>query len=353
MTTNTSRARLLAGVLLKDLPLYLSALSRGGNAYLAIRNRAERLEPAPTLGIGYRCDWQWTTELHAPKIVPSLGRLLMRRALAAHPIGNTESPGAVAYSQPQVSFLIGHRGTARLPHLLATVNSIAAQREVTVECIVVEQETVSQVRSHLPPWVRLVHTPPPSAEMPYCRSWAFNVGARHARGAVLVLHDNDMLIPVDYAAYVLARIAQGYEVINAKRFIFYLNCGHTADVFQGKAGLLDEPPDTIVQNLEGGGSVAITRAGFDLIGGMDESFIGWGGEDNEFWQRAQTLRTWPWGALPLVHLWHEAQPGKRSGTQPNQLLHLRLRRMTAPERIRILQTASQGHAAGPAGPHGT
>jgi hypothetical protein len=46
---------------------------------------------------------------------------------------------------------------------------------------------------------------------------------------------------------------------------------------------------------------------------MDESFVGWGGEDNEFWERAQGLRVWPWTNLPLIHLWHDAQPGKHRG----------------------------------------
>ena len=79
-------------------------------------------------------------------------------------------------------------------------------------------------------------------------------------------------------------------------------------MFEKHAGLTDAAPEVIVQNLEGGGSVATTREAFESIGGMDESFIGWGGEDNEFWQRAQTCRVWPYGYLPIVHLWRPSQP---------------------------------------------
>ena len=127
---------------------------------------------------------------------------------------------------------------------------------------------------------------------------------------MLVLHDNDMLVPQDYACQLLARSKEGYEVINLKRFIFYLAEAHAANVVSKKGSISAEPPESIVQNLEAGGSVGITRDSFLAIGGFDESFIGWGGEDNEFWQRAQTRRVWPYGYLPIVHLWHAPQPGK-------------------------------------------
>jgi GT2 family glycosyltransferase len=127
---------------------------------------------------------------------------------------------------------------------------------------------------------------------------------------MLVLHDNDMMVPADYAREILARAAQGYEVMNLKRFIFYLTETHTKEVLADTAEYTDKPSEAIVQNLEGGGSVAIARDAFNRIGGMDESFVGWGGEDNEFWERAQTCRVWPYGYLPLVHLWHQPQPEK-------------------------------------------
>lgn len=336
------------GALVKDVPHYLPSLMRGGAGYLAIRNRAERLEPAPDRS-GFRCDWQWTSELHAPKLIPSLGRHLMKRALAEHPIRRLDEPGHTGGCGPQVSFLIGHRGMGRLPHLLATLQSIAAQQDAAVECIVVEQDTHAQLAPLLPGWVRLVHTPPPTQNMPYCRSWTFNVAARYAKSAVLVLHDNDMLVPADYAAQILRRVEQGYDVVNLKRFIFYLTQTHTDAVFAGRAGLLDAPPDVIVQNLEGGGSIAITRNGFDEIGGMDESFIGWGGEDNDFWERAQTLHPWPWANLPLAHLCHSAQPGKRDGDYPTAHRYRALAQAAPVARITRLKGIAQGDMNGPAG----
>ena len=64
--------RALLGVLLKDLPRYLPALAGSDAGYLTLCNRLERLELAPD-GSGYRCDWRWTSDLHAPKVLPVLG----------------------------------------------------------------------------------------------------------------------------------------------------------------------------------------------------------------------------------------------------------------------------------------
>jgi len=147
--------------------------------------------------------------------------------------------------------------------------------------------------------------------MPYCRSWTLNVGARAARGKLLVLHDNDMLVPQAYASELWARSQEGYEVINLKRFIFYLTEAHSSAVCAGDRRLDARTAEAIVQNLEAGGSAAMSREAFFAIGGYDEAFVGWGGEANEFWQRALTRKAWPYAYLPIVHLWHAPQPGKQ------------------------------------------
>jgi hypothetical protein len=284
----------------------------GRSPWIYVRNRRECLVNSDK-GEGVTCAWQWTSQLHAPVVFPVLGRLLLHAALRDCPI---RLPGAqvspTVADQPEVTFIIGHRGRDRLLHLTLTLQSIARQTGVSFECIVVEQDRDQTARTHLPAWVRYVHTPPPYDDMPYCRAWALNVGARQARAPLLVLHDNDMLIPETYAAELALRHRQGHEVLNIKRLVFYLSADHTRRLFQGNALLTGCAPEEIVQNLEAGGSVAVDRDAYFALGGMDEAFVGWGGEDNEFWERALTRRVWPFGYLPIVHLWHPPQPGKRA-----------------------------------------
>lgn len=309
--------------------------------WVRICNRNEQLI-ANSDGQGVACDWQWTSDLHIAKVFPALGLRLMKRALADWPV-TLQSEPEMQTASPDVSFIIGHRGRARLPHLLLTLRSIAAQRQVACECIVVEQSVKPEIQSALPAWVRYMHTPLPQPDMPYCRSWTFNVGAKVALGNLLVLHDNDMLVPNQYAAELLARYKEGYEVINLKRFIFYLNDAHSLRMFSANALLTDQAPEVVVQNLEAGGSIAIARDAYFAIGGFDESFVGWGGEDNEFWERATTRRLWPYGYLPIVHLWHPAQKEK---TQSEQALakqrYWHLAKIDPSERIKRLSELSKG-----------
>lgn len=337
----------IISVLVKDFWRYQSALLSKDNSYLSICNRYEQLQAAPD-GEGFLCDWLWTSDLHAPKVLPLLGKQLFKKALVNHPICLSNNTLQKANS-PQVSFIIGHRGHARLPHLLKTLNSIAGQTDIRIECIVVEQDNCSLLPDYLPAWIEYIHTPPPILNMPYSRAWAFNVGAKRAKSDVLIFHDNDFLISEDYAKEVLRHIRQGYEVVNLKRFLFYLSQVGMEQFFSDQTSVIDSPLKKIVQNLEAGGSIAIERDKYWQIGGFDETFIGWGGEDNEFWERAQTLKVWNYGYLPMVHMWHPSQPGKESRNSDGIELFWEYKEKTVESRIEKLRDTLQGDLSKPSG----
>ncbi len=325
------------GVWLKDRLRYERRLRSPTNAYLGLANRTEQLTAAPD-GSGYACRWRYTSRLHATGVQPQLGVRLLRRCLDDAPIALRPAPPPLT-GQPEISVLIGHRGTERLPLLLATLESLAAQEGVQLECVVIEQDGNPTIAAELPPWVQHVHAPLPEADAPYNRSHAFNIGARHARGRVLLLHDNDMLVPCGYGRRILDRINRGYEVVNPKRYIFYLNQLHSREILEGKAPFDSRPPEAIVQNLEAGGSMAIAKSTYEALGGMDEGFVGWGGEDNEFWDRCLTRPTWVWGYEPILHLWHRSQPLKEQSDNPN-LARWRMAMERSPEeRIEALRQA--------------
>jgi predicted glycosyltransferase involved in capsule biosynthesis len=261
---------------------------------------------------------------------------LLRRCLADAPIVQSNDRPKSSDS-PQLTVLIGHRGLERLSLLQATLKSIAAQKDVDLECIVIEHDVRPQVCHYLPAWVHYVYLAADEDE-PYNRSRTFNCGASYARSHVLLLHDNDMLIPSHYASRILNVLKKGFEVVNPKRYVFYLNQSHTQLFIHESVSIDSYPPDYIVQNLEAGGSMAITKDAYYKIGGMDDEFRGWGGEDNEFWDRCLTLPTWKWGYEPIVHLWHSGQPLKISTNNPNIHRYRDLSSQPAKERIERLRS---------------
>lgn len=346
----TSKLRRKIGAALFDWPGYEWNLQgrsseAGGRHWTRIANRRDRIEVGPG-GQGARPKGRWTSSIHVCDVFPRLGARLMSRALRERPVAFADRPPERRAGEdiPEITFVIGHRGAARLPHLGRVLATIAAQAGAIVECVVVEQSEEPEIAGRLPGWVRYVHTPV-SGEMPYARSWALNVGAREARGAVVVLHDNDMLVPRSYAAEALAIRRRGFEVMNLKRFVFYLGERESARVTDG--GPIGGRPGRVVQNLEGGGSVVIDRDAFFAVGGFDEAFVGWGGEDNEFWERCAVRTVWPWGFLPVVHLHHPAQPGKGRRDRDTAALLEARSRVPAEERVRELSSRAFGRIEGP------
>ncbi|MFN9644468.1 MAG: glycosyltransferase family 2 protein [Cyanobacteriota bacterium] len=306
--------RELAGVILKDCYRYQSFIGRYDDSYLRITNRLERIEKGPR-DLGYVCLWPHTSKLHAPRVIPELGKKLLTRCVDDNCFQMNEQRSLG--SDIQISVLIGHRGLSRLPLLLATLKSIRSQIDIQLECIVIEQDRSPQIKKYLPKWVNHIFLETDTDSLIYNRSAAFNFGARHAHGRILLLHDNDMLMPVCYCKNILAIAKTGYEAINTKRYVFYMCRQHTERILRSFNQITSYPPEYIVQNLEAGGSMAITKEAYREIGGMDENFVGWGGEDIEFWKRCSLLKRWIWGYEPIIHLWHPSQPLKESTRNPN------------------------------------
>jgi hypothetical protein len=342
----SARARL--GTLLLDhpflaWPLVMPGLTRARDRWTEFHNRHECLVAGPERG--FDCKWEWTSDLNVAKTLPGAGGKLMRAALAHWPIraAGASTPGATG--DPVVSFILGHRGADRMPHLLATLSTILAQDDCPMECLVVEQSSAPELDGHLPTGVRHLPLRPPVPDMPYSRAWAFNVGAREARGRILVFHDNDVLVPARYATELRRLVGQGFEGARLQRFVFYLSRHETEPILRGAGRLDHTTPEVVRQNCEGH-SVALTRDAYFRIGGHDEGFVGWGGEDNEFFDRCRTLRFHPWAYLPFVHLWHAPQATRERPAGALEYL-ARVRRLPVESRIHMLASKPFGSVVGP------
>ena len=338
MQKKLTELKRLIGVGLYDYLPHLYKLYSSAESHLTIINRKERLGVGPT-NTGYVCLWPYTSRLHAPQVIPDLGRRLYNVSLNS---SNFVFKGTKSITNDnEVSVIIGHKGHERLPHLLTTLGFIAGQQDVSLECIVVEQDEQPRIRDKLPSWVRYSFNLNRDTQNRYNRSAAFNHGAKIARSKILLLHDNDMIIPSNYCREIKRIISLGYRVANIKRYVFYLNQKDSAHTFENHQLFHGCVPEYIVQNLEAGGSIAIESSAFREIGGMDEEFVGWGGEDNEFWARCSSLNKWIWGYLPIIHLWHNSQPLKEVKMNYNVQRSKDLLNIDVQDRIIYLRNANR------------
>ena len=277
----------LPGVLMRDLGRYHRALALSGPGHLsdprgwiAICNRIETLT-CDDRETGVRCDWAWGSGLHAPGILPHLGAHLMRAALTEWPIKFASQPVVIA-ERPKLSFIFAHSGSERLQQLRQTIRSVFAQQEVPCEVVVVDQSPQPQL-GMLPAPVTYRHLSKEDVPQGWFKSWAYNVGARLATGSVLVFQDGDVCVPARYARELVDTIERrGHAAASVQRFLFYLSQVDSQSVQKSDTFASGMRPILIFQNWKGG-TIAIRKDAFTSIGGFDEGFVDWGGEDDEFY----------------------------------------------------------------------
>jgi hypothetical protein len=158
--------------------------------------------------------------------------------------------------------------------------------------------------------------------VPFCKTAAVNTAWRRARGDVIVILDADCYLP----GSVIASCAQ--QIMNVEKnggrlwYIPYRHFYRLTDEASNRVlksnprkplRFSDPPPlDDIEESRDSGyghwfGALiqVMPRQAFILAGGMDERFVGWGGEDISFMTAVDTLyanhRTTSNGVL---HLWH-------------------------------------------------
>lgn len=351
--SSLTRIRHLLGVLLKDLPRVMQALRFSGRGrkshpqgWASLCNRGEAMDYLPDRG-GFLCRWQWGSELHAASVIPYIGRRVLRSALDEWPI-TFASESACAEQAPVVSFVIAFSGSERLGQLKLTIQSLFAQEGVACEIIVVDQSEAPML-AMLPTGITYIHLSRVGLDKGWYKSWAFNIGARVAGGRILVFHDGDVCAPVGYAREIVRALdPSGVRAASLQRFLFYLSESRTKAACRGRTTYLgDADPVSVFQNWKGG-TIAVERDAFFEVGGFDEGFVDWGGEDDEFFDRCAALGHDRAGLVPFVHLWHPPQQGRdnRDAVNTRVVLPRRLA-LDRTERISELTSRNWGSRSGP------
>ena len=212
----------------------------------------------------------------------------------------------------KLSYLITFRqsGEGRLQNLLYVLRHLSADNSIQI--VLVEQDEQRRL-----PEIDLIN----QCDYVFVRnhysfnkSWGLNIAAQYAKSDHLLIADADMVIPHGTILKIIDEFNHGSDAINPYLELVDLSQAHTIAVLSGNKSLqethyqMDVNRESIGHNLPFcGGIFAISAKLFTGIGGMDERFSGWGGEDN-----AVTLKV-QWYAKKMVtlesetayHLWHQ------------------------------------------------
>lgn len=138
------------------------------------------------------------------------------------------------------------------------------------------------------------------------RSWGYNCAAKLVRCNKLILADNDVIIDIENLKIGL-NLLSNFDIIKPFKKLYDLTDEETTHYFND--GVLPSSFGKPRANLTAGTLLMITRAAFLKVGGYDERFEGWGGEDDEMtihlWNfiNNKDLTYYMFGDK-LIHLYH-------------------------------------------------
>lgn len=207
------------------------------------------------------------------------------------------------------SFIIGYRHSPdRLSTLKRVIDWLVGFGGIQI--IIVEQDSYSKLGSLTLKGIKHIFT---KSDMPYNRSWAFNVGLKYAVTDVIVFGDSDLILEPQNLIDSL-RLCEKYDCVSPYNVVL--------DLTQQESGFSIEDIKKIQRPGRGetdnqkinlcGGIVIYRKEAIYKIGGWCEDFIGWGGEDNFQEHKTKSLLTHYESIAKCYHLWHHrGEPDKR------------------------------------------
>lgn len=172
-----------------------------------------------------------------------------------------------------------------------------------VEIIIVEQDKKQKLPDYGLKGVKYVFT---KSNLPYNRSWAFNVGLKYSSSNVIAFGDSDLVMNPHEMINSL-KLLEIYDCVSPYRSVLDLN-PQESNLPIDQLKLITRPGRGETDNQKinlCGGIVFYKKEAIFKIGGWSEDFIGWGGEDNFQEFKTKKLLTWHEEPNRCYHLYHE------------------------------------------------
>lgn len=198
-----------------------------------------------------------------------------------------------------ISYVIPYRDIGRVDSIIDVIDNVRAQRFPVIDIVVAEHDVIRKCPSIIARHVMEMR----DGDRPFNKAIAFNRGVYSALFDKIVLHDADMLVPVNYTAKVY-NLLNTYESCHIGKTVTYLDQEPSEFVHKNKLVLHGMATSRVIGYYEGG-SLACTKSSYSKIGGFNESFVGYGVEDCEFYERLSLGTKWHGTRTEnLIHLWH-------------------------------------------------
>lgn len=218
---------------------------------------------------------------------------------------NASNSNVFPSSQYKFTYIIGYRhSNERIVNLKRVLDWIT--RFSGAEVILVEQDTSPKIPTFSLFGFKYIFT---KSDMPYNRSWAFNVGLKASTTEIVVFGDSDLIMnPNDFINSL--NLLNQFDCVSPYTSVLDLDQVESNLSFD-KISSISRPgrgeTDNQKINLCGGIVLYRKEAAF-RIGGWNERFIGWGGEDNYQEFKTKNLLTWTENKSRCYHLWHSRTP---------------------------------------------
>ncbi|MGW0804682.1 glycosyltransferase [Nonomuraea sp. NPDC002799] len=284
-------------------------------AHVALTSALLRLDPSSTRAL---FDLAWAAECNA-RVGYHLGRAHARHEppvdvedLAGRLSDGALRDGSRAEALIVIPFRDRDTGGARLRNLLACLLALRDQSfpRQAYQVVVVESDDEPRWREVIEPFAdHYLFARNPGL---FNKSWAVNAGVVNSPGAaeLICVLDADVLADRDFVTRNVARFQRpGTAGHLTYRDMFCLDESSTSWAIRERIErrAADADPDHLrgfLLRRPPGCCLWVRRAPFERIGGMDERYEGWGGEDHDFVYRFDIAAPFDSYDDRLLHLTH-------------------------------------------------
>jgi GT2 family glycosyltransferase len=224
---------------------------------------------------------------------------------------------------PGVSFIVPFREQNRVGSIRVIIQNLKAQKYPYIEIIIVEQDSDRRLKFKELATIKYVLARNEIHDQPFNKALAFNKGFVEVKTNKIILHDADILIQDDYTE-VVSELLDTYEGLHIGRSVIYLDEKTTENVIKQNSLVSGLCTERSVRYFEGG-SLACRHNIYINIGGFNESFMGYGNEDTEFFSRLSVgCKFHNHRFIDLLHMYHGRTIGWKQHHERNKQLESKL-----------------------------